>query len=372
MKNIYPKTELARSNDVEISSLYNKVTTHIDNARSNIVRSIDNEMVNAYWCIGRDIVEEEQLGQDRAKYGAHLLQLLSKKLTIKYGRGFSLPTLKNARQFYLVYQNCPPISYAPRSQLDQKMLSPNLGWVHYRALMRISDANARSFYEIEAINKSWSGRELERQIDSLLFERLAKSKDKKGLMELALKGQILRTPVDAIKDPMVLEFLEIPESTKLSESKLEEALINNLQKFLLEIGAGFAFVGRQKRLTLDGDNFFPDLVFYCIPLKAYLIVDIKVHKLTHADLGQMQLYVNYYDQEIKDENDNPTIGLVLCTNKNNAMVKYTLGENSKQIFASKYQFKLPTVEQLEAELERELEQFMAFNKLDDFNNSNQK
>lgn len=272
MKNNSIDTKLAGISNVEINVLYGKVTKHIDNARSNIVRSIDNEMVNAYWCIGRDIIEEEQRGQNRAKYGAHLLQLLSEKLTIKYGRGFSLPTLKNARQFYLVYQNYPPISYASRSQLAEKTLNSNLGWVHYRALMRISDTNARSFYEIEAINKNWSGRELERQIDSLLFERLAKSKDKKGLMELASKGQILRTPVDAIKDPVVLEFLEIPESTKLSESKLEEALINNLQKFLLEIGAGFAFVGRQKRLTLDGDNFFPDLVFYCIPLKAYLIV----------------------------------------------------------------------------------------------------
>lgn len=172
MKNIGTKTELVERNEVEINSLYDKIAIHIDNARSNIVRSIDSEMVNAYWCIGRDIIEEEQRGQNRAKYGAHLLQLLSEKLTIKYGRGFSLPTLKNARQFYLVYQNCPPISYAPRSQLAEKTLNSNLGWVHYRALMGISDANARSFYEIEAINKNWSGRELERQIDSLLFERL--------------------------------------------------------------------------------------------------------------------------------------------------------------------------------------------------------
>lgn len=355
------KAELLVNNQYNVDELYVKISKHIDNARSNIIRSVDSEMVNAYWKIGKDIVEEEQVGQDRAKYGAFILKNLSQRLTEKYGKGFSLSTLKNARQFYVEYQDIPPISYAVRSQ-SKKTLNSNLGWTHYRTLMRISDKESRSFYEIEAASKNWAGRELERQIDSLLFERLAKSKDKKGLIELSSKGQILRNPADAIKEPIVLEFLDIPESHKLTESKLEEALINNLQNFLLEMNAGLAFVGRQKKLTLDGDIFFTDLVFYCIPLKAYLIVDLKLKKLTHADLGQMQLYVNYYDQEVKDENDNPTIGLVLCTNKNNAMVKYTLGEKSKQIFASKYQFKLPTVEQLEAELEKELEEFKLLNK----------
>lgn len=220
--------------------------------------------------------------------------------------------------------------------------------------MRITRPEVRSFYEIEAIKNNWKVSELKRQIGSLLFDRLAKSKDKTGLMRLAYKGLEINRPEDAIKDPVILEFLDIPESHRLIESKLEEALTNNLQQFLLELGKGFAFVARQKRLTLDGDHFYADLVFYSIPLKAYLIIDIKTHTLSHADLGQMQLYVNYFNKEIKLENDNPTIGLILCTEKNTAMVKYTLGEQSKQIFASTYQFHLPTEAELEAELKKEI------------------
>lgn len=220
--------------------------------------------------------------------------------------------------------------------------------------MRIHSLEARSFYEIEAKKNCWSGRELERQINSLLFERLAKSKDKIGLMRLACRGQEIETPADAIKEPLVLEFIGMPESHRLVESQLEEALTNNLQEFLLELGKGFAFVARQKRLTLDGDHFYADLVFYHVILKCYVIIDIKTRKLTHADLGQMQLYVNYFDEEVITSTDNPTIGLILCTKKSDAMVKYTLGEKAKQIFASKYQFHLPTEKELEAELKREI------------------
>lgn len=330
-----------------INNLYNKVSQHIDNARQRIQYSVNSEMVNTYWLIGRDIIEEEQNGENRAEYGKQVVRGLSDKLTIKYGKGFSVTTLKNARFFYLTYFN-------QIGQTVSAQFKTNLGWSHYELLMRVSKVEARQFYEIEADKNNWAVRELRRQISSLLFERLAKSKDKQGLLQLAYKGQELNDPVDAIKDPVVLEFLNVPETHLMVESKLEEALINNLQHFLLELGKGFAFVARQKRLTLDGKHFYADLVFYSIPLKAYLIIDLKTHELTHADLGQMQMYVNYFDLEIKLESDNPTIGLILCTKKSNTMVKYFLGDKAKQIFASTYQFNLPTVEELEAELIKEL------------------
>lgn len=333
----------------QIEQLYSKISNHIDTARQNIQRSIDTEMVKAYWLIGRDIVEEEQQGQSRAEYGAHIVKELASRLNKKYGKGFSITTLKNARYFYLTYQDRDQIGQTASAQFSQ-----SIGWSHYERLMRITRPEVRRFYEIEAIKNNWKVNELKRQIGSLLFDRLAKSKDKAGLIRLAYEGHEINRPEDAIKDPMVLEFLDIPESHKLIESKLEEALTSNLQQFLLELGKGFAFVARQKRLTLDGDHFYADLVFYSIPLKAYLIIDIKTHTLSHADLGQMQLYVNYFNKEIKLENDNPTIGLILCTEKNTAMVKYTLGEQSKQIFASTYQFHLPTEAELEAELKKEM------------------
>jgi predicted nuclease of restriction endonuclease-like (RecB) superfamily len=291
-----------------VEQLHNKVCEYIDNARKSIQRSIDTEMVKAYWFIGRDIVEEEQKGQERAEYGSYLLNALSKKLTEKYSRGFSVTTLRDIRQFYLVYHDYELIHHAVRGELvnDQiryavrtqsvgepihhalrggsiTQFSPKLGWIHYRALMRVTRAEARRFYEIEAEKNNWSGRELERQINSLLFDRLAKSKDKAGLIKLANKGHELHRPEDAIKDPMILEFLDIPESNRLAESKLEEALISNIQHFLLELGNGFAFVARQKRLTLDGDHFYADLIFYHVILKCYIIIDIKTKKLSHTN-----------------------------------------------------------------------------------------
>ncbi len=337
---------------IQIDELFQKVTKYIDSARNNIVRSVDSEMVQAYWLIGRDIVEEEQHGQQRAQYGKQLLPALSKKLTLKYSKGFSVSTLRDVRQFYIVYSSLP-IHHAVRGELVNYFNS-KLGWIHYRALMRIDRAEARSFYEIEAIKNNWNGRELERQIDSLLYDRLAKSKDKQGLLQLATQGQVITKPEDALKDPVILEFLNIPESHKLVESELEQALIDNLHHFLLELGSGFAFIKRQKRLTLDGDNYYADLVFYHVKLKCYIVIDLKVRKLTHADIGQMLLYVNYFDREIRDEQDNPTIGLVLCTEKSDTMVKYMLSENNQQIFASKYQLYLPTEEQLAQELQKEL------------------
>lgn len=275
-------------------------------------------MVKAYWLIGREIVEEEQKGFIRAKYGKALIMQLGQRLNEQYGKGYSEANIKNMRQFYLEYQPNKenyPIRYTLCSESGVPNFLPNFGWSHYRALMRVDRLEARAFYEIEAFKSNWSARELERQIASLLFDRLAKSKDKKGLMKFTSLGQEIENAEDAIKDPLILEFLGLPESHLLTESKLEEALIHNLQHFLLELGKGFAFIARQKRLTLDGDHFYTDLVFYHIILKCFVIIDIKTNKLTHADLGQMMLYVNYFDREIKTKNDNPTIGLVLCTEK---------------------------------------------------------
>ena len=345
-----------------IDQLYHKVSYHIDSARQMIQRAIDTEMVHAYWNIGKDIVEEEQKGQNRAEYGSFVIKELSRKLLNQYGKGFSVPHIKNIRQFYITYKD--RIGYAVRSQslerLSQTSLSPilgfQLGWIHYRALMRVNKIEARQFYEIEAVKNNWTGRELERQIGSMLFDRLIKSKDKDGVLKLANQGHAIESPSDIIKDPMILEFLNIPESHKLVESTLEEAIITNLQNFLLELGKGFAFVSRQKRLTFDGHHYYTDLVFYHYILKCYVIIDIKVKPLNHGDLGQMQLYVNYFDKEIKMSDDNPTIGLVLCTEKSDKMVEYTLGEKAEQIFATTYQLHLPTVEELENELRREIKE----------------
>jgi predicted nuclease of restriction endonuclease-like (RecB) superfamily len=242
-------------------------------------------------------------------------------------------------------------------------LNQNLSWTHYRALIKVKLIEARSFYEIESIKNGWSARQLERQIDSLLFERLLKSRDKKGVLALSNKGLIINKPIDIIKDPIILEFLDLPESHRLVESKLETALISKLKDFLLELGSGFAYVGRQKRLTLEGDHFYSDLVFYHIKLKCYVVIDLKTRKLTHGDLGQMLMYVNYFDRNIKTADENPTIGLILCTNKNDAVAEYVLGEKQRQIFTSRYQHELPTVEELKQELQREMEMLSASPKI---------
>lgn len=346
------KKTLAVNNHFE--TFYERIAPIIREARTTIMRAIDTTMVKAYWDIGRYIVEEEQQGASRANYGKLLLQDLSQRLTKEFGRGFGITTLEDIRKFYITYRLDKGLekSHAVRGELPR--FYPNLSWTHYRLLMRISRLEARLFYEQEASKSNWSSRELERQINTLLFDRLAKSRDKEGLMRLAQEGHEIIKPSDAIKDPMVLEFLGLSEAHQWVESKLEQALISNLQHFLLELGKGFAFVARQKRLTLDGKHYYADLVFYHTILKCYVIIDIKTNELTHADLGQMQFYVNYYDQEMLSEGDNPTIGLVLCTEKSDAMVRYTLGEKNKQIFASKYQFHLPTEKELEAELQREL------------------
>lgn len=313
-------------------------------------------MIKAYWLIGRDIVEQEQEGRERANYGSFLIQGLAKRLNSRFGRGFGTTTLKQARTFYLEYQSDKSTEKGQTvCDLSVPKFNPFLSWSHYRSLLKVKYPNARKFYERETEENCWSVRELDRQIDSLLFERLAKSKDKDGLLKLASSGQEINKPEDAIKDPLILEFLGLPESEKLIESDLEAALINNLQKFLLELGKGFAFIARQKRLSLDNDQCYADLVFYHVILKCYVIIDIKTQALSHGDLGQIQLYVNYFDKEIKEKNDNPTISLVLCTQNKKQMAEYLLGEKSKQIFTSAYKLHLPTETELEAELKREIE-----------------
>lgn len=370
--------------------LFERVRGILESARTNIARTVNTTQVVANWLIGREIVEEEQQGKRRAGYGAELLRELAARLKADFGSGYGVDNLELFRRFYLEYpQLLPEVnSDAVRRKFEQPensetarrnlgasvdgnvvhianavhadswqpgRLNPNLSWTHYRTLLRVTRVEARAFYEIEAAQNSWSAREMERQIGSLLFDRLAKSRDKKGLMRLAIHGQEVAQPIDVLKDPVVLEFLDLPESPRLVESKLEQALIGNLQTFLLELGKGFAFVSRQERITLDGDHFYIDLVFYHTVLKCFVLIDLKVGKLTHADLGQIQFYVNYYDRERRTEGDNPTLGLILCPDKNDAVVKYTLGERQERnIFTSRYQLYLPTVEELEEELRREL------------------
>lgn len=371
---------MATKPKVAKGTLYDRIRDILESARANVARTVNTTQVVANWFIGREIVEEEQRGKRRAEYGLQLVAQLSKKLTLAYGVGWSAQNLFYMKQFYQSYPRLlpeggilhaasgesSPAVHAARGQLaiapslsshawQPGVLHPNLSWTHYRTLLRVDRPQARGFYEIEAIRNAWSARELERQINSLLFDRLAKSRDKQGLMRLTTRGQEVTQPIDVLKDPMVLEFLDLPESPRLVESKLEQALIGNLQTFLLELGKGFAFVSRQERITLDGDHFYIDLVFYHTILKCYVLVDLKVGKLTHADLGQIQFYVNYYDRERRTEGDNPTLGLILCPDKNDAVVRYTLGEQLKRnIFTSRYQLYLPTVEELRRELRREL------------------
>lgn len=349
---------------VEPTDLFSRIVSILEQARANVVRSVNSEMVLAYWHIGREIVQELQGGEERAEYGERIIADLSTRLSLHYGKGFSATSLKYFRTFYLVFKDRSSTIGRTASDLlgteqigrtacDQFMFHPNLGWSHYRLLMRVANVSARTFYEEEAIANGWSVRQLERQINSLFYERLMMSKDKKRMLSLLKKETDDIKPIDVMKDPYVLEFINLPESHKLSETALETALINGLQDFLLELGSGFAFIGRQKRLTLDGDHFYPDLIFYHTRLKCYVVIDLKTGKLTHGDLGQMQMYVNFYDREIRTADDNPTVGLLLCAEKNDSVVRYVLGDENQQIFASKYCFELPTIEQLEQELRHE-------------------
>jgi predicted nuclease of restriction endonuclease-like (RecB) superfamily len=327
-----------------IDNLYQRIREILESARNKVYRTANFEMVQAYWNVGREIVEEEQSGKERADYGTYLLIELSARLTKEYGKGFDESNLRNIRKFYNVFQK-------------RDALRHELSWTHYRHLMRVDKDNAREFYMEEAISGNWSTRELERQINSLYFERLLMSKDKKGMIK---DGRATEEKVQAdhiIKDPFVLDFLNVKQDKKLSEKELETALIDKLQQFLLELGNGFAFVGRQHRITTEtGMHFYIDLVFYNYILKCFLLIDLKTAKLTHQDIGQMDMYVRMFEDLRKQEDDNPTIGLILCTEKDRTVVKYSVLNDSKQIFASKYQTYLPTEKQLKQEIQREKEQ----------------
>ena len=321
-------------------ALVNEITGIIINARNNVIKNVNNELINAYWNIGRIIVEDE-LKSERGEYGQKQLLKLSKTLTNKFGKGFSRANLQNMRLLYLKYPNC-------------QTLSSKLSWSHYCELLYISDDDKRSFYEKEAINANWSVRELKRQISSSLFERLLLSNgeaNKKKVLELALKGNEMSKPKDIVKDPYVFEFLGLPENKPMMESDLEEALVRQIEKFLLELGKGFMFVGTQQRVTFGNTHYYVDMVFYNKILRSYVLIELKTIKLMPEAVGQLNMYLNYYTAEINDENDNPPIGLILCTDKGNVDMQYALGGLSNNIFASKYVTYMPDKEQLIAQVE---------------------
>ena len=305
-------------------------------ARHSVVKQVNTTMLTTYYEIGRRIVEQEQQGKEVANYGDYILVRLSESLSGSFGKGFSKRNLELMRQFYLTYR----IAKSPISQ--------SLTWTHYIRLMRISDPEERRFYEIEAESNNWSVRELNRQFDSALYQRLALSRDKEAVKALAIKGQTVEKPEDILKDPYVLEFTGLPELPRYTESKLEQRLIDELQVFLLELGKGFSFVGRQQRITIDEDHYFVDLVFYNRLLRSFVLVDLKIGQLKHQDLGQMQMYVHYYDRFVKLPDENKTIGIILCRDKQDALVEITLPDETNPIFAGKYQTVLPNKDELKA------------------------
>lgn len=314
---------------------YENILNILKNSREKVLKTVNVTMVKTYFEIGRLILEEEQKGESRATYGKEIFKNLSIRLTKEFGKGFSETNLKQMKTFYDVYK-------IRQTASDEFKLS----WSHYLILMRISNIEERQFYEIEAFNNNWSLRELRRQLDSALYERLVLSRDKESVKELSLKGQIIEKPIDVIKDPYVLEFLGLPEKHEYSEHDLESEIINKLEMFLLELGKGFTFVGRQVRFTFDEKHFRVDLVFYNRLLRCFVLIDLKIGEVTHQDLGQMQMYVNYYDRFIKLPEENKTIGIIICREKNDTLVEITLPENNEQIFASRYETILPSKEDI--------------------------
>ena len=347
------------SDGLQNKVIYQQVAELLQNARQQVLRTVNSTMTITYFEIGRIIVEEEQNGKDRAEYGKQLLQSLSQQLTKEFGKGFSVDNLSNMRKFYLTFSISESLTrilqiqktQSPTTKLnrvDYQTLSSffKLTFTHYVFLMRIDDEKERRFYKIESEKNNWSVRELKRQYDTALYTRLALSRDKEGILKLSEQGQIIEKPKDIIKDPYILEFLGLPELHQYSETELEEEIINKLEHFLLELGHGFTFVARQQRITFDDKHFRIDLVFYNRVLKSFVLIDLKIGELKHQDLGQMQMYVNYYDRKMRLEDENKTIGIVLCQNKSDLVVEYTLPENNEQIFASKYKTVLPSKEDL--------------------------
>lgn len=314
----------------------------IEQARQNAIKVVNTELVKANWEIGRHIVEYEQHGQERAEYGSELLTKLSKDLRQRYGKGFGRRNILDMRRFYLAYQKWQTVS-------------AKLSWSHYIALIGVTDDTARKFYEKHTVNENLSVRELEKQIDSSLFERLALSKDKKGVLRLSEKGHIVSHPTEAIKDPYVLDFLKIPQSHKMTEKDLEQKIIDNLQMFLLELGKGFAFVARQYRISLRNKHYAIDLVFYHRILKCFVLIDLKIRNVAHGDIGQMNLYLNYFKTEENVESDNEPIGIILSAEKDEVLVEFATGGISNKIFVSKYQLYLPDKKQLQKKVKAIME-----------------
>ena len=329
--------------DNQIGQIFDNIKELVISSRNRVYSVVNTEMLNLYWHIGKIIIDIQQ-GEKKAHYGDYVLERLSEKLTAEFGKGFSARNLRTMRKFYLVY----PI---------WKTVSSKLSWSHYLELLRIEEEPKRKFYMNECINSRWSVRELQRQRDSLLYERLLLSRNKEKVLELSEKGQVLRESKDLVKDPFVLEFLDIKENTEYLESDLEKNILAHLKEFLLELGKGFTYIGNQVRLTLEEDHFYPDLVFYNRLLKCFVIIDLKMGKVTPQDIGQMQMYVHYYDREIKQKEENSTVGILLSTTKNETVVKYTLSEDNKNIFSTTYQLHLPTEQELISAVEEEKKNF---------------
>ena len=336
-----PMGEILKSTGIATvsESFYEQIASILNAARNKAYTAVNFAMVEAYWEIGRSIVEE-QGGEERAAYGESLIEGLASMLTDDFGKGFDIRNLRFMRQFYLAF----PIRNALRTELS---------WTHYRRLSRIADADARTWYMNECADSRWSTRQLERQINTMFRERLLASKDKETVAAEIQKSAPPKRPEDIIRDPYVLEFLGFSDDAAFRESDLEQALISHLQKFLLELGRGFAFAARQKRITFDGRHFYIDLVFYNYLMRCFVLIDLKTDDLTHQDLGQMQMYVNYYTRELMNEGDNPPIGIVLCADKSDSIVEYTLPEDNDQVFAAKYLPYLPSKEELARELSAE-------------------
>jgi predicted nuclease of restriction endonuclease-like (RecB) superfamily len=347
------------------TAIYNDVKLILETARSTAVRSVNFSMVLAYWKIGELLAEEELKGKKRAQYGEKIVHELSKKLTKDFGKGFTSSNIRYMRLFYLSF----PIHHAVRDKLKKTTiikkenlikasnLRTELSWTHFRLLLAVENSDARNYYMNEAADNGWSTRVLERQINSFYFERILSSKNKKAVIDDAnvISDQDKYSILDFVKDPYVLEFLKINSNASLYEQELESELLNKLQYFLLELGKGFSFVARQKRITADGEHFYIDLVFYNFILKCFVLIDLKTTKLTHQDIGQMDFYIRYYEDKIKQKEDNPTIGIILCSEKNQTIAKYSVLNESKTIFASKYKLYLPTEKELVKELKAELE-----------------
>ena len=327
-----------------LSGIIDEIKEVLVSARGNVARQVNSELLTAYWNIGRIICEYEQSDPERADYGKRTIKELSRALTQEFGKGFSRSNLQNMRQLYLAYPKC-------------QTLSGNLSWSHYCELLSISDPGKRSFYEKEAVNANWSVRELKRQIESSLFERLLLSRgdtNKEQVLSLALKGNEISQPSDIIRDPYVFEFLGLPEDKPVMESDLEQALVQQIEKFLLELGRGFMFVGTQQRVTVNNTHYYVDMVFYNKILRAYVLIELKTTKLTPEAAGQINMYLNYYAAEVNDADDNPPIGIILCTDRDSVTAEYALGGLSNNIFASRYVLYMPNKEQLIAQVEQVL------------------